>query len=154
MKRRWSMRIGAEDAPANLTSQHKAANSADESGEEWIEGECSNKTTIDKLENASHEDITEVCIHHLELLGGGAHILIEEVAHHASQCSCRHLKKIEGKVQEHCIKLPLNHSNNYYRTHVLLRKKWKSIYFAYRVLGGVWVRTVCKYVYINIFQTS
>ena len=64
------------------TSQDKAADGRDESGQERIEGECSDEAAVDKLEDSRQQDVEEICVDELQLLGRLAAVFANEFGHH------------------------------------------------------------------------
>lgn len=65
-----------------VTSQDEAADGGDESGEEGIEGKGADQATIDKLGDAGQQDVEEVRVNQLQLLGRLAVVLANELGHH------------------------------------------------------------------------
>lgn len=53
LENRFVLWIGLK---AKANSKDKAANGWDESGQEWVERECSYNTAVNKLDNAGHQD--------------------------------------------------------------------------------------------------
>jgi len=56
-------------------SKNKRSNSGDEAGEERIEGEIANQCTVNKLCDASEEDVQQIGVDHLQFSRNTLHVV-------------------------------------------------------------------------------
>jgi len=66
-------------------SENKTSNSRDEAGEERVEGESSDEAAVHKLHHSGEQDVEQVRIDDLELVGGGLLVVGVEVGEHRDQ---------------------------------------------------------------------
>lgn len=74
-KHTFILGIGLE---SQTHGQHKATDGADESRKKRVEGVGAHQATVDELNNASEQDISQVDVHQLQLLGCLSHVLMME----------------------------------------------------------------------------
>jgi len=71
------------DLDAQTHGQDEASHGGDEAGQERVEGEGAHEETVHELGNAGEQDVDEVGVHNLELLGRLGVVLCPELAHHS-----------------------------------------------------------------------
>ena len=70
---------------SETNGENKWSDAGDESGEESVEGEGSDQAAVDKLDHASEEDVGEVGVDDLKLLGGVRAVLLVKLGHDSRQ---------------------------------------------------------------------
>lgn len=87
----------------HLTSENKAADGRNESGQKWVERECSNQTAVNELYDAGKHDIEEISIDQLQFFRRIIHIFIVEFIENHTKIShfgwflCNLLAKCNGE---------------------------------------------------------
>lgn len=65
------------------TAQDETADGGDESGQERVEGKSADENAVDELENAGQQDVEEVGVDQLQLLGRLAVVFADELGHYS-----------------------------------------------------------------------
>ena len=68
-------------------TEDKRGHAGDEAGEKSVEGESSHEAAVDELDNSGEEDVGEIGVDDLQLLGSAGIVFIVELSNYSSQ-SC------------------------------------------------------------------
>jgi len=70
---------------AEAHGQDEAADGADEPGEEGVEWEGAHQAAVNKLDDAGQQNVAQVDVHQLQLLGRVLHVVVVELGNDARQ---------------------------------------------------------------------
>ena len=73
------------DLQAEADTEDKRGHAGDEAGEESVEWESSHEAAVDELDDAGEEDVGEIGVDDLQLLGGARVVLLVEFSNYSSQ---------------------------------------------------------------------
>ena len=78
---------GGSYLEAKANTEDKRGHAGDEAGEKSVEWESSHEAAVDELDNSGEEDVGEIGVDDLQLLGSAGIVFIVELGNYSSQ-SC------------------------------------------------------------------
>ena len=78
---------GGSYLEAKADTEDKRGHAGDEAGEKSVEWESSHEAAVDELDNSGEEDVGEIGVDDLQLLGSAGIVFIVELGNYSSQ-SC------------------------------------------------------------------
>lgn len=60
------------------TCKDERAHTGDETRQKTVEREGSDEQTVEKLQRSGQQDVEQVCIHHLQLVGSRRRVLLQK----------------------------------------------------------------------------
>ena len=73
------------DLETEADTEDKRGHAGDEAGEESVEWESSHEAAVDKLDDSGEEDVGEIGVDDLQLLGGAGVVFIVEFSNYSRQ---------------------------------------------------------------------
>lgn len=61
-----------------FTCEDESAHTRDEARQKAIEGEGADEQTVEELQRACQQDVQQICVHHLELVGRRGGVLLQK----------------------------------------------------------------------------